>query len=268
MSPTHQHLGRHSPLFTSSTIRMAFFLLFLLFLIPPASSFFFPHNGTATITHYSAITSSGLACDCKSTITRYPIAAVNQNAFGATSSSGAGPACGMCYLIKLWGSVEKNPGYNITGNQTFPEIVVKVADQCPNRNPNLDWCSQTDSTPNKYGAWVHFDLGEQGLPARFFPEPFGYDFGTWWANYTEVSCRMWAGYNDTRNVGADSVGCCPLDPMVSGNYCNFTDGRQYNGSEYVPQEQISGGPSIFMGISTSVTLTIITVFFMWIILHC
>jgi hypothetical protein len=53
-----------------------------------SSAMYQPHNGTASITHYDLSTSGPPACGCVTNMTKYSMAAMNQNAFGATSNAG------------------------------------------------------------------------------------------------------------------------------------------------------------------------------------
>ncbi|OZJ05481.1 hypothetical protein BZG36_01628 [Bifiguratus adelaidae] len=210
-----------------------------------------PHNGTASITHYDLSTSGPPACGCVANMTKYPMAAMNQNAYGATSNAGPGPACGQCYNVTIFAAISTH--YNVTNP---PSIVVKIGDECPNDRGNAQWCAQTDTTPNHYGTFMHFDFAQQTLPPNFWPNPPNVtsDLGEWWGNYTEVDCKYWAGYNDSTALGAATKDdCCPANPMINGNYCPFQDGKPYNGTELVPSEQISGGARVEIGWGLVVT---------------
>ncbi|CAO3659965.1 unnamed protein product [Umbelopsis vinacea] len=176
------------------------------------------HSGTATVTHYLLGNNIG-ACDCGTGVNQYPVAAINQNAFGVVNGT-AGPGCGRCFHIVLNTAIS-DQNYTISNPSKQPEVTVKIVDLCPALDPNLEWCAQTDSTPNPHGAWVHFDISQTTIPSTFFPQPFGYDIGQWIATYSEVSCKQWAGYghSNTSGLAVPGAGCCPADPTYDNQTC-------------------------------------------------
>ncbi|KAJ2964136.1 hypothetical protein NQZ79_g996 [Umbelopsis isabellina] len=213
---------------------MIFSGILLLLLIWRTIAFKLPSSGTATITHYLLGDNVG-ACDCAIGANKYPVAAINQNAFGVVNGT-AGPGCGRCFQITLTSAISSQ-NYTISDPSKQPNVVVKVVDNCPALDPNLgksrfihftpgqlfiiEWCAQTDTQPNPHGAWVHFDISQTTIPSNFFPQPFGYDIGEWLSTYSEVSCEQWEGYNKPQTSGlqiADS-GCCPANPTFDNQTC-------------------------------------------------
>ncbi|KAI8579960.1 hypothetical protein K450DRAFT_239914 [Umbelopsis ramanniana AG] len=192
--------------------------LLLLLLISVTFAFKLPSSGTATVTHYLLGDNVG-ACDCATGANKFPVAAINQNAFGQVNGT-AGPGCGRCFNIILNTAIS-DQNYTITDASNRPEITVKIVDLCPGLAPNLEWCAQTDSTPNPHGAWVHFDLSQTTIPSNWFPQPFGYDIGQWLATYSEVSCTEWAGYKQpqTSGLAVAGAGCCPANPTYDNQTC-------------------------------------------------
>lgn len=51
-------------------------------------------------------------------VPNYPTAALSENAFGQAPGKGAGPACGKCYRLKIYGS----PHNNVRSNTLFPTV--------------------------------------------------------------------------------------------------------------------------------------------------
>jgi hypothetical protein len=93
------------------------------------------------MTHYSLPANFVAACGCTSTSTNYPTAAMNQMAYG--SSTSYGPACGQCFNLTLLNSFLSNPPFypNVTKS-----VVIKVTDLCPLSHSG--WCNATTSGPN------------------------------------------------------------------------------------------------------------------------
>lgn len=132
---------------TPSSQLLSFVFTFLSFLpyISWASSstewINYSPDGYATMTHYSLPENFIAACGCTSTSTNYPTAAMNQMAYG--SSTSYGPACGQCFNITLLNSFLSNPPFypNVTKS-----VVVKVTDLCPLSLSG--WCNATTHGPN------------------------------------------------------------------------------------------------------------------------
>ncbi|RUS13054.1 RlpA-like double-psi beta-barrel-protein domain-containing protein-containing protein [Endogone sp. FLAS-F59071] len=186
-----------------------------------------PQSGMATVTHYLLGDAVG-ACDCATGANNHPVAAINQNSFGPANA--AGPGCGRCFHLTIYAAISQ-PTYNIPASIPFPEVTLKIVDLCPAKPPNMEWCAQTDTKPNPHNAWVHFDISQTTIPDNFFPQPYGYDMGTWFANYTEVSCETWSGWGqkDTSGLAYPGAGCCPANPTVDGNLCKLPGGKNVTG---------------------------------------
>ncbi|RUP44348.1 RlpA-like double-psi beta-barrel-protein domain-containing protein-containing protein [Jimgerdemannia flammicorona] len=211
----HQIMPRHTNLLIAA-------LCLLAPLLTVIEAYKLPQSGTATVTHYLLGDAVG-ACDCETGANKYPVAAINQNAFGP--GSGAGPGCGRCFHLTIYAAISK-PTYTIPSSIRLPEVTLKIVDLCPAKAPNLEWCAQTDTKPNPHGSWVHFDISQTTIPTDFFPQPYGYDMGTWFANYTEVSCTAWDGWkkDNTSGLAYPGAGCCPANPVKDGNICKFPNG--------------------------------------------
>ncbi|GAB5589746.1 hypothetical protein Unana1_04646 [Umbelopsis nana] len=108
--------------------------LLLLLLLWAVSAFKLPSSGTATVTHYLLGDNVG-ACDCATGANKYPVAAINQNAFGVVNGT-AGPGCGRCFHIVLNTAVS-DQNYTISDPSKRPEVTVKIVDLCPALAPNL-----------------------------------------------------------------------------------------------------------------------------------
>ena len=107
----------------------------------------YPSKGTASMTHNppGAHTKGVFSCGCNWQSNYYPIAALNEYAFG--SSNAYGPACGRCFRLTLANTYYADPPF-------FPEnpssVVVKIADECPANEAN-EWCLGAPGRPN---MWV------------------------------------------------------------------------------------------------------------------
>jgi len=193
------------------------FFFFLYFLPASLSSGWiqYPSSGHATMTHYTLPTGFIAACGCTPNSTYYPTAALNQMAYG--SSTSYGPACGQCFKLTLLDAFVANPPFypNVTKS-----VVVKITDLCP--LSKTGWCNATKSGPNAGGAYLNFDLAwpSTSIPNDFFPSNaalYGFtDFGIWDISYQSVSCQEWEGYTNQTALGSVAylgyTSCCPNDP--------------------------------------------------------
>ncbi|KIJ19059.1 hypothetical protein PAXINDRAFT_70510 [Paxillus involutus ATCC 200175] len=178
-------------------------------------------DGYATMTHYTIPQGFIAACGCTGDSTDYPTAAMNQMAYG--SSTSYGPSCGRCFNLTLLNAFLSNPPYypDVTNS-----IVVKVTDLCPLSVSG--WCNATSSAPNAGGHYINFDLAwpSSSIPNDFFPsDPALYggssDFGVWNISYQSVSCESWEGWNHAAALGSVAnlgySACCPDNPTGSPN---------------------------------------------------
>jgi len=78
------------------------------------------------MTHYTLPTGFIAACGCTPNSTYYPTAALNQMAYG--SSTSYGPACGQCFKLTLVDAFTANPPFY---PNTTNSVVVKITDLCP-----------------------------------------------------------------------------------------------------------------------------------------
>ncbi|EGN99864.1 hypothetical protein SERLA73DRAFT_180115 [Serpula lacrymans var. lacrymans S7.3] len=178
----------------------------------------YPPTGYATMTHYYLPENFVAACGCTPSSTHYPTAALNQMAFG--SSTSYGPACGRCFNLTLLNTFTSNPPFypNVTNH-----VVVKVTDLCPLSENG--WCSATPSKPNSAGAYLNFDLAwpSSSISNDFFPSDaslYGYtDFGVWNISYQSVTCDDWEGWDNAAALGSEAAisGCCPDNPTGNVN---------------------------------------------------
>ncbi|KAG1900762.1 RlpA-like double-psi beta-barrel-protein domain-containing protein-containing protein [Suillus fuscotomentosus] len=194
-------------------------------------------DGYATMTHYSLPENFIAACGCTSTSTDYPTAAMNQMAYG--SSTSYGPACGQCFNLTLLNSFLSNPPFypNVTKS-----VVIKVTDLCPLSHSG--WCNATTHGPNAGSHYLNFDLAwpSSSIPNDFFPsnEPlYGYtDFGVWNISYQSVSCTNWKGWNNAAALGSvvnlGYSACCPNNPAVSHTNDTCPSYSDDSGIPYVP----------------------------------
>lgn len=177
------------------------------------------------MTHYDLPKNYIASCGCVGASTLYPTAALNQLAFG--SSTSFGPGCGQCFRVTLTSTPTAPPPPDgdgkvfAPGDAAAPSIVIKATDLCPATKSNSDWCSQTTNPdkPNSLGSMVHFDLAfpSVGIPNDFFPRNSqGGDYGVWRVNYTQVSCTEWAGWSEPSAWGSQWAqqdnACCPPNP--------------------------------------------------------
>lgn len=118
------------------------------------------------------------------------------------------------------GTLGSPPHWKKLPSGQHPSATVKIVDECPTYAPNQMWCAGTDKKPNKYGAFVHFDISQSSVPGSFFPD---INVGAWLANYTEVSCEKWPGWNKpgTKGLAVPDSGCCPSNPFKDGNICKL-----------------------------------------------
>ncbi|KAF9222715.1 hypothetical protein BS17DRAFT_707899 [Gyrodon lividus] len=181
----------------------------------------YPPDGYATMTHYTLPQGFIAACGCTPDSTDYPTAAMNQMAYG--SSTSYGPTCGRCFNLTLLNAFIANPPFypNVTNS-----IVVKVTDLCPLSKSG--WCNATASAPNAAGHYLNFDLAwpSSSISNNFFPsDPSLYgaspDFGVWNISYQSVPCGSWEGWNHAAALGSVAnlgySACCPDNPTGSPN---------------------------------------------------
>jgi len=181
----------------------------------------YPANGFATMTHYTLPEDYIASCGCAGQSTHFPTAALNQMAFG--SSTSYGPACGRCFNLTLLNTFLSNPPFYPTVTKS---LVVKVTDLCPLSKSG--WCNATVSGPNAAGNYLNFDLAfpSSSIPSNFFPSNatlYGYtDFGVWNISYRSIACEShWSGSKNAAALGSvpslkDSA-CCPADPTGNAN---------------------------------------------------
>jgi len=161
-----------------------------------------PSSGWATVTAYGAAQTGG-ACNCAAAVENYPTAAMSQNYFGAASGQGAGPACGKCYHLHLYGDP-----YDSTWCSDSYDIVVKVADLCPYAYPNYGWCPANPGDTNQFGAPIHFDMAENTGWVQQILAASGR--GAFIAKYCQVDCSNWAGWGNGGTQSSD-WGYCPVE---------------------------------------------------------
>lgn len=125
---------------------LSFIIIFLSFKLPciwasESQWIDYSSDGYATMTHYTLPENFIAACGCTSASTDYPTAAMNQMAYG--SSTSYGPACGRCFNLTLLDAFTANPRFypNVTKS-----VVVKVTDLCPLSQSG--WCNATTHGPN------------------------------------------------------------------------------------------------------------------------
>ncbi|KIO09840.1 hypothetical protein M404DRAFT_130927 [Pisolithus tinctorius Marx 270] len=184
----------------------------------------YPSNGYATMTHYTLPEGFIAACGCAINSTLYPTAAMNQMAYG--SSTSYGPACGQCFNLTLLDAFTASPPFH---PNTTNSVVVKITDLCPYAEQG--WCNATTSRPNAGGEYLNFDLSwpSASISSTFFPSDASYygkdpgysDFGVWNISYRSVSCEYWEGWNNSAALGSVAnlgyVSCCPDNPMLNSN---------------------------------------------------
>ena len=113
----------------------------------------YPDTGTATMTHYSLPQDYIASCGCTGKSTHYPTAALNQMAYG--SSTSYGPACGRCFKLTLLNTFLSDPPFYPTVTRS---LVVKITDLCP--LSETGWCNATTSGPNASVILCHCCAGE------------------------------------------------------------------------------------------------------------
>ncbi|OJA13034.1 hypothetical protein AZE42_04395 [Rhizopogon vesiculosus] len=201
---------------------LSFILTFLSFLprIWASAWIDYSPDGYATMTHYTLPEDFIAACGCTPSSTDHPTAAMNQMAYG--SSTSYGPACGLCFNLTLLDAFTANPRFypNVTKS-----VVVKVTDLCPLSSSG--WCNATTHGPNAGGNYLNFDLAwpSSSIPDDFFPSDeafYGFtDFGVWNISYQSVPCTNWEGWSQAAALGsATSLGysaCCPDNPTGNPN---------------------------------------------------
>ena len=98
-------------------------------------------DGYATLTHYTLPQNFIAACGCTTASTDHPTAAMNQMAYG--SSTSYGPACGRCFNLTLIDAFTANPRFypNVTKS-----VIIKVTDLCPLSKSG--WCNATTQGVN------------------------------------------------------------------------------------------------------------------------
>jgi len=124
----------------------------------------YPNSGIATMTHYTLPEDYIASCGCTAQSTHYPTAALNQMAFG--SSTSYGPACGRCFKLTLLNTFLSNPPFYPTVTKS---VVIKITDLCP--LSKTGWCNGTVDGPNSAGNYLNFDLAfpSSSIPSDFFP---------------------------------------------------------------------------------------------------
>ena len=101
----------------------------------------YPSSGHATMTHYTLPVGFIAACGCNTNSTYYPTAALNQMAYGSSTSYGS--ACGQCFKLTLLNAFTANPPFYPSVSNS---VVVKITDLCPLSSKG--WCNATASEPN------------------------------------------------------------------------------------------------------------------------
>jgi len=82
----------------------------------------YPNSGIATMTHYTLPEDYIASCGCTAQSTHYPTAALNQMAFG--SSTSYGPACGRCFKLTLLNTFLSNPPF-------YPTVTKALSSRSP-----------------------------------------------------------------------------------------------------------------------------------------
>ena len=93
------------------------------------------------MTHYTLPEDYIASCGCTGQSTHYPTAALNQMAYG--SSTSYGPACGRCFKLTLLNTFLSNPPFYPTETKS---VVIKITDLCP--LSTTGWCNGTVDGPN------------------------------------------------------------------------------------------------------------------------
>ncbi|KAI9696441.1 MAG: hypothetical protein M1836_005719 [Candelina mexicana] len=140
-------------------------------------------------------------------------AAINQLAFGANPSAGAGgpgAACGLCYQLTPVG------GKGANQSMTF-----MIVDECPaspglqrGASTNCNQCSASDK--NSMGQTFHFDIAVDAMNQQQYNTFFNGAWGSNWkaVNFQQVSCtsanptppiKPWGCVNGCKNNGAAAV---------------------------------------------------------------
>jgi len=207
---------------TSLSQFLSFILAFLSFTPHTWASDWIEYSpdGYATMTHYTLPPNFVAACGCTPSSTDYPTAAMNQMAYG--SSTSYGPSCGRCFNLTLLDAFTANPRFypNVTKS-----VIVKVTDLCP--LSKAGWCNATTHGVNAGGSYLNFDLAwpSSSIPDDFFPSDaafYGFtDFGVWNISYQSISCTNWEGYKNAAALGSaanlGSSACCPNEPTGNAN---------------------------------------------------
>ncbi|KIM92054.1 hypothetical protein PILCRDRAFT_57037 [Piloderma croceum F 1598] len=197
---------------------------FAFYLVSLASAWIqYPPDGFATMTHYTMPSDFVASCGCTSDSSQFPTAAMNQMAYG--SSTSYGPACGKCFKLTLLNTFLSDPPFYPPESKS---VVIKVTDLCP--LSTTGWCNATENGPNAGGHDLNFDLvwPSSAIPDDFFPSNetlYGAsysDFGVWNISYATVTCQSnWAGSKDAAALGSVASlgdgGCCPANPTGNAN---------------------------------------------------
>jgi len=189
-------------------------------------------GGLATVTVYSTSSfqngNTG-ACNCVTGVENYPTVAMSQNYFGVGPGQGAGPACGKCFHLHIYGDP-----YDSNWCSDSYDIVVKVADECPNAG-NEAWCPAYPGQVNQFGAGIHFDMAENSWWVQQIVSATGR--GAFLAKYCEVDCNQWTGFSAGGTYGTQTSdwGYCPQDNLAG-----------YAGACSIPA-QCSGAPPTTTG---------------------
>ncbi|KAI9719631.1 MAG: hypothetical protein M1812_003402 [Candelaria pacifica] len=117
-------------------------------------------------------------------------AAINQLAFGANPSAGAGgpgAACGLCYQLTPVG------GHGASTNNSMTFMIVDECPAAPNlqrgASTNCNQCSISDK--NTMGQTFHFDIAVDAMNSQQYHQFFdGATYGSNWlaVNFQQVSC--------------------------------------------------------------------------------
>ncbi|XP_053385598.1 endoglucanase-like [Mercenaria mercenaria] len=85
------------------------------------------------------------------------VTAPNQHLFDSGGKTWCGGVCGKCFRLTTTGGWINGQGEEVPEGQSY---VFMATNLCPNKWPNLAWCSQSwqNGYKNKYGYGAHFDL--------------------------------------------------------------------------------------------------------------
>jgi len=185
--------------------------------IADSAGYVLPSSGVASTTQFylGPELSSGTACGVdalpngKSTSGAqgggpgYLYAAINQLAFGANPSAGAGgpgAACGVCY----WITPVSSAGVALSANA----LIFKIIDECPasvslSGGSHCDQC--TTSETNDMGQHWHFDIAVDAMSTAQYDQFFAgvTDGSNWYETYfEETTCG-----DDNPTPSITSWGC-------------------------------------------------------------